>query len=534
MGSENLNTSKKTEKGGYFVGRALVVLAVMIGVTVLVLVAPDMAKELGNKVFLLATTKLGWAVIIFAIVYCGLFLFLSCSKYGKIRFGNDKPEYSTFAWFAMLFCSSSATAAAFWAFNEWPAIYCYMQGDFAVGGGANVLGGIMTDAAKVELSRAMNLMDWGPVSYGVMSLACVPMAYYFYNKQKGSWSFDVSCERVVSNHGFNSFISTVGLVATFASLGYTTALGVDLITVPLCYVLGIEPTFTLKIVMMVIVSALFTLTSYVGIGKGMKKISNAGAYIFLGICLYVLIFSGYGTKILNSTVSALGLATNEYVRMLTWTEPYESSNLAQNWPIFYVFSFTMYAPFIGAFIGKISKGRSIKQVALVSVFGAFAGFIVLHGILGGFVAELMFDGKVDVLGIAQSGDGAEMVIQALMQLPLGKIAIIAYVLMSVLFLATTMDAGTHTLASGIKRNFKPGEETSPAVRFMWALAVSLFPLGLVFINADIPTIKSLTMVVTIPVFIMLVIQTVSFMRQIKDDYGHKSKEEIEEEFRLEA
>ena len=519
--------------GKYYVGRTLIVMGIMIAVTLLVIIAPDTAKHLGGDIFKLSSHSLASVVVVFATAYFAIMMYLAMSKYGNIKLGEGKPEFSTWAWFAMLFCSSSATAAAYWAFNEWPALYTYMQGEFAVGGGANAMGGMLTEAAKVELARAYNFVDWGPISYCIQSLACVPMAYYFYNKKKNSWAFEVSCTRVIKNKKFGSFISTVGLIATFAALGYTTALGVDLITIPFCYAVGIEPTFALKIIMMVVVSALFTLTAYMGLGKGMKRISNLGAYVSFGVCAYILLFSGYGVEIVNGTVSSLGLAANNYLHFATWLEPYNASGMAENWPVFYVFSFCMYAPFVGAFIGKISKGRTIRQVTMVSIFGAFSGFVVLHGTIGGYVAELMFDGKVDVLGLATAGKGPEMVIQTLMQLPMGKAVIIAFVVMAVLFLATTMDAGAHTLASGIKKSFKDGEETSPMVRFMWCVAVSVFPLALVFINADIPTIKSLTMVVTIPVFFMVAVQLISFLKEIKIDYGKKSAQAIIDEFSLE-
>lgn len=526
---DNQTTATNRLSGNYYFGRSAVTIGVMLVVTLLVLLAPEMAKWAGNSIFSLATHTLGGSVMLIVLIYFLIILWLCFSKYGNIRLGEGKPEYSTWAWFAMLFCASSATASAYWAFNEWPALYTYMQGEFLTGGGANALGGMLTEEAKVELARAYNFADWGPINYCAQSCAAVPMAYYFYNKRKNSWAFDVSCQRVIKKKWFGSFISTMGLLATFTALAYSTSLGVDLISEPLCYVLGIEPSFAFKVGMMIFVSVLFTLTSYVGVGKGMKRISNLGAYVAIGVCIYILLFSGYGVNIINSTISSLGLAANNYLRVTTWLEPYESSGMAQNWPIFYAFSFTMYAPFVGAFIGKISKGRSIKQIALVSIFGAFAGFLLIHGVIGGYVAELMFAGKVDVLALATAGAGPEMVIQTLMQLPLGKVIIIAFVVMAILFLATTMDAGAHTLASGMKKTFKDGEETSPMVRFLWCIAVSVYPLGLVFINADIQTIKSLTMIIAFPVFFMIIVQIISFIKDLKDDYGHKSAQAILDE-----
>lgn len=523
---------KESLKDKYYLGRAAIVLAVMIGVTGFVILSPDTTKELGNKIFMLSTGTLGSSVMAFIFIYFILMMWLSFSKYGNIRFGSDKPEYSTFSWFAMLFCSSSATAAAYWAFNEWPALYTYMENAFATGGGANALGGMLTTAGKVELARAYNFVDWGPVMYGIQSLACVPMAYYFYNRKEDSWAFETSCKRVVKSKKFGSFVSIFGLIATFAALGYTSSIGVDLISVPLCYALGIEPTFTFKVVMMVLISMLFTLTSYMGLGKGMKRISNLGAYVSFGLCIYILLFSGYGIDILDSTLSSLGLAANNYIRFSTWIEPYQSSGFAQNWPIFYGFSFAMYAPFVGVFIGKISKGRTIRQVALVSVFGAFAGLLVIHGVIGGLVAELMFDGTIDVLGLAVAGNGPELVIQTLMALPGGKIVIIVFAIMAILFLATTLDAGASTLANGIKRSFKDGKEATPLSRFIWCVAIAGFPLALVAINADIPTIKSLTMIVTIPVFFMIAFQTISFFKDLKDDHGKKSAQTIIDEWAM--
>ena len=189
--------------------------------------------------------------------------------------------------------------------------------------------------------------------------------------------------------------------------------------------LGIEASFLLNVIIIVGISVIFTITSYLGLGKGMTFLSSLNMYVFIVfLCLIVLVTGVIFT--LDSSTNALGLMLNNYLRMSLWTDPITKSGFPQDWTIFYWAYWLTFGPTMGVFIARIMKGYTIRDM-VVPVLGAGSiGSIIMQGITQNFVIKLDMSGTVDAMGMVSAGQGNQFIVEALRTLPFPDIALLLF------------------------------------------------------------------------------------------------------------
>ena len=234
-----------------------------------------------------------------------------------------------------------------------------------------------------------------------------------------------------------------------------------------------------------------------GIEKGMKKISDWNVYFCIALLIFIFV-AGNTQFILDSLVNSLGILAKEFPRMTLWTDT----------------------------VAKISKGHTVRENIINMLITGTAGLFLFFGIVTAYQQSLRIDGILDVPAMLMNGESEFIATQTINTLPFSKIAMVLYLVVIVLFLATTLDATSFTLSSTIEKNLEAGQEPNKKIKFARCLLLVAIPIGIAYVGTDISTIKAIVLATGLPLLVILVIIYYGFLRELKKDFGSKTKDEI--------
>ncbi|HZK02482.1 MAG TPA: BCCT family transporter, partial [Anaerovoracaceae bacterium] len=218
------------------------------------------------------------------------------------------------------------------------------------------------------------------------------------------------------------------------------------------------------------------------------------------------------------TTNGAGLAIQNYLRILLWTDPVNNSGFSEAWVIFYICFAVSYAPLMSLFITKISKGRTLKEMILSTVLGGTFGCILLFGINGGLGMHTQVTGAKDIANIFESSGAGDTVVEILSMLPIPvKPLSIIFVIMLILFLATSLDSASFSLASTATRYMSKDENPSPIHRLFWCILLALIPLGLMFAGAPLSAIQTICLVAATPFAAVTIVYIVKSFKWLNEE-----------------
>lgn len=268
------------------------------------------------------------------------------------------------------------------------------------------------------------------------------------------------------------------------------------------------------------------MSSYMGIQKGMSKISDWNVKLVIIFTLGTLIL-GPSIFMIDNTTQSLGLMLQNFIHMSLFTDPIGETGFPGAWTIFYWLYWGTYAPFTGIFIAKVSRGRTIRSVIINTLISGSTGCYLYFGILGSLSLERQISGAVDMVGMLANGQDTASIIEVMRSLPFGSVFLLLFCVSSILFLATTLDGAAFTMASTTTPGLKETEEPSPMLRLFWCIMLSLVPLMMIFINASLDTIKTCAFITAIPILFIMIVMLYGWLKWMFNDFSKKSAVEIE-------
>ncbi|WP_440952284.1 BCCT family transporter [Methanococcoides sp. FTZ1] len=480
---------------------------------------PDDGKNLTVSFYNVMTETLGPFVLLYTLSCFGFLLYLGFSKYGNVRLGMCYPEYSTFSWIGMMFCAGLGAATLYWAFVEWA--YYYLTPPFGVESGTPL---------AYEWATAYNFFHWGLPGWSIYCLASLPVAYHFHVRGEKGLRLSAVFSKAIgrSQDGISGkVVDLIFILTVFGSLSISLGLSVPMIGDAIAQLLSIKHTFVQDVAILLLISIIYSFSSYIGLDKGMKRLSDFNIYLAIAFTLIILLV-GPTLFLVKNSINALGLMADNFFRMCMWTDPINNSGFTELWTVFYWLYWVVFAPFMGLFVARISKGRKIKEVILNMLVSGSAGIWFFFGVLGGFSLHSQLSGKVEVAKMLEEAGGSFVIMQVIDQLPFTNLLLLLFAVVAILFLSTTLDSASFTLASTVSPELKSGEDPSPISRLFWCLMLSALPLVLMLIDAPLTTIKSCAVASAIPLAVILAILIVGLVRWLKEDYGHMHSHEIEE------
>ncbi|MDR1136004.1 MAG: BCCT family transporter [Clostridiales Family XIII bacterium] len=470
-------------------------------------IRPEETLNAVNTLFKFTTMVVGTPILWFVfigLIVCG---FLAFSKYGNIRFGDGKPDYSLFSYIAMMICAALAATAVFYSFIEWS--YYYAEPAFN-------MEAYSREAAEYSLAYAF--FHWGFSVQVIFVLTAVAMAYAVYVRKLPVLRVSAVCEAMMGNFKYKRPIGKVIDVITVFSIvggmGVSLGLGVPLISAGVGKITGIEPSFSMNVIVALFIACLFGLSSFVGIEKGMRKLSDYT--IYLAILMIAFIFIAGPTEfIMKQFTNSMGIMINNYVSMSLFTDPIGQSGFPE---INTIFLFTLalnYAALMGVFITKISKGRSVRELILTCLCGISVGTWVMFAVNSGYTMDAELKGRF-ILSAAENGQ--QGVLESLSFLPGGNMIIpIVFTLISIGFLATSLDSAAFSLSAAATKKLDADGNTHPMFRLFWCVVLTAVPLSIMFSNAPFSALKTLCIFLSVPFLAVIIFMDIGLFRWLKED-----------------
>jgi BCCT family betaine/carnitine transporter len=279
--------------------------------------------------------------------------------------------------------------------------------------------------------------------------------------------------------------------------------------------------FHMNLVVIGLSVAIFATSVWLGLKRGMKTLSDLTLVLTFVFLAYVLIV-GPTNFLVRSSVNSVGVMLQNYIRMNFWTDPYQRSGFLENWTIFYWAWWMSYAPFIGLFVTRISRGRTIREVIIgMLVFGSL-GCALFYMVVGNFAMHLELTGQLAVTEIVQAQGGGPAVVAILEHLPWATAVIALFAIVSLGFSATTYDAASQALAASLTLRLREGEDPARWLRVFWALAIGLLPATLMYVGG-LKVVQTIIVLSSMPILLICVVMTVALLKDLRDDHPPPAK-----------
>ena len=443
----------------------------------------------------------------------GFSFFLAFGRYGGMILGqaSEAPEFGNASWFAMLFCAGIASGLLYWGVIEWA--YYFRAPPYAAEVGST---------QGILWATSYPLFHWGLTAWGFYALPTLAVGYAVHRRNESAYRLSKACRPVLGDRadgGLGRLIDVLFMVGILGGASTSLGLSTPLIAEGFAQLTGGERSFGLDVGIVLLCSAIFAVSVYVGLDRGIRLLSNMNLVLTLALVLFVLV-AGDTLFILKMGTSAVGHMLQNFVKMNLWTDPIARTGFVEDWTVFYWAWWIAYAPFVGLFVARISRGRSIRQIVVGMLVLGTAGSWLFFIVLGNYALSLELSQQLPVLAILEDRGAPAAIVAVILSLPLGKIALIVFCVVALLYLATTFDSAAYTLAAGASRDLGAQGEPSRGHRSFWALALAILPIALLGIGG-LRSPQTASLVVSVPLLAVGWLLAVSLRRALSEDFNRE-------------
>ncbi|WP_125153509.1 BCCT family transporter [Clostridium rectalis] len=483
---------------------------IILLISVPLVLFPEKGENIINKAFGFSTNNLGFVYIWFGIIAFIMLLWVAFGKYGKIMLGDpkEKPQFSTFSWAAMLFCSGIGSSIMYWGVIEWA--YYYKAPPLGIQPGT---------WKAAEVAATYGMFHWGPMAWAIYTVCALPLGYSYFVRKKPVLKISEVCRGVLGNKVdgiLGKIIDVFFIVGLLAGAGTTLGLGTPLAATGISRLTGIPNSFSLNMAVLIIITCIFACSAYSGLKKGIKVLSDINVVGMIILLLFVFM-AGPTVFILKMGTTSVGILAQNFIRMSTWLDPVIGSGFPEKWTVFYWAWWIVYSPFMGLFIAKVSRGRTFKNIILGSLGYGSLGCAVFFIILGNYSMYLDLNNILPVSKLLVEQGAPNTIIDSLQTLPLGNLAVALFIFVAVVFMATTFDSASYTIATVTTKEIRSDEEPARWNRLFWAFALSILPAALLLVDGPLQAFQTVSIVGAFPVVLIIATAMVSFFRELKKD-----------------
>lgn len=492
-----------------FIGALFLLLAVSVPLAVF----PEAGKEIVNMANDFMTGNFGAMYLIFGLAAFAFLIFVAFSKNGHIKLGDKdaEKEFGTISWAAMLFAAGIGSSILYWGMIEWA--YYYQGPPFGIEGESQ---------EAVDWSASYGIFHWGPIAWAIYTLPALPIAYFYYVRKKPVLKISEAVRPVLGrliDTPLGIVVDVLFMFGLMGGAGTTLALGTPMIAEGVNDITGLPVTLLMQAVIMLICTTIFAVSAYSGLRRGIRVLSDINLWLAIFVLAFMFLF-GPTLFISETTFTSVGLILDNFFKMATWLEPFANvggfteTEFPESWTVFYWAWWLVYAPFVGLFVARISRGRTIQEMIFGTMLYGTLGSVLFFGIMGNFGLHLQLTGRFDVIGFMNENGAPATIIAILNQLPMAGIMVTVFTILAIIFLATTFDSSSYILAAVVQKEVKA--EPLRWNRLFWAFTLCLMPMVLMFIG-DLETLQTASIVSGFPVLFIMGLLAWSFMKASNED-----------------
>ncbi|MBM7572619.1 glycine betaine uptake BCCT transporter [Aquibacillus albus] len=482
----------------YYVSLVILSLLVLFGI-----IFPDSLEELTGNVQAFFSASFGWYYLILVTVFVIVCLYFLITPVGRIKLGkqDDKPEFSRPTWLAMLFSAGMGIGLVFYGTAEPISHYAISSPTGETG----------TDQAIRDALR-FTFFHWGIHAWAIYGIVAMVIAYFnFRHKEPGLIS--TTLRPILGNSvdgGTGKLIDILAVLATVMGVATTLGFGAVQINGGLSFLFNIPISIVSQFIIIAIVTVLFLFSAWTGLSKGIKILSNVNMVLAAILFLTVLVF-GPTLFILNIFTDTVGTYLQNLPRMSFRISPLDEENRAwiNGWTIFYWAWWIAWSPFVGVFIARVSRGRTIREfVFYVLLAPSIIGFL-WFATFGGTAIQLEHDNIAQISALATE----ESLFGMLSNYPLGFFAsIVAMVLIGTFFI-TSADSGTYVLGMMTTNgSHSPGAK----IKITWGIMLAAIALVLLY-SGGLQALQNLMIAAALPFSVIMALMTASLIKALNNE-----------------
>ena len=484
-------------------------LTILLSSVALVLIAPDRSEQLFRVVQAAIVDSASW----FYILTIGLILFVCCvlafSRYGDIRLGPDNalPDYSMFSWLSMLFAAGVGIGLMFYGVAE--PVQHYLAPPVGEPGTAESARGAIR----------LTMLHWGFNAWAIYAIMALILAYFSYRRglplTLRSAFYPLIGDRI---HGpLGASIDVFAVVCTTFGISTSLGLGVQQLSAGLNYLFDVPMVSSIQLLLTVGIMSMAAVSVALGLDSGIKRLSEINSFLAITLLCFVLIAGPtallLGGVLQNFAGYVSGLITTSFNLYV-----YQPTDWLGGWTIFYWGWWISWAPFVGIFIARVSRGRTIREF-LIGVTVMPTIFIAIWmGVFGVSAIELIAGGEA-ALGDAVVNTPAIGLFRFLDYLPMTQLVSVICLVMIVIFFVTSADSGAlvlNMMSAG-------GADDSPVFqRVLWTVVIALISASLMLKNGLL-ALQTATIASALPFSLIILGAIYGLFRSLRDESVATSK-----------
>ncbi len=458
--------------------------------------------------------NLGWFYILSVSSLLIFLLGLACSRYGDIRLGADdsRPDYSNLTWFTMLFAAGIGTILMFWGVAEPISHFANPPYEGVEPGSGQAASDAMT----------MALYHFGLHTWTIFAMPGLAIAYFSYRHNLpmriSSLFYPLLGERAFGPIGWA--VDVIAVVGTLFGVATSLGLGTLQLNSGLVYLFGAPSSGLVQVILITIITSIAAVSVALGLDKGVRRLSQLNILLAMVLLAFVFVV-GPSVFIAEGMVQTIGEYLGALPRLAFWTQTFEDTDWQRQWTLFYWAWTISWAPYVGIFIARISRGRTIREFIAGVLFAPTAFTLLWFGIFGLSAIQVEMTGQVDLAEQVQI-DPSVAIFAFLQALPLSQVASAMSVVIIVIFFTTSSDSASLVIDMLTRRDDQPSLVRQ---RIFWTVAQGVIAASLL-LAGGLNALQNVITSLGLPFCILLIFMAVALFRALRADYRGYSMNEL--------
>jgi len=500
-------SSVKVEKFGPFprVNRPVFITSALliVGFIIFGSLFGELAGEVFNQLQSFITHRFRWLFIILMNVAVVFSLYIALSRYGDIRLGHqtEHPEYSLLSWFGMLFSAGIGIGLLYWGTAE--PLYHFMSPPM---GQAETV-----EAAKQAMS--ISFLHWGIHAWALYCVVALSLAYFHYRRglplSIRSVLYPLIGQKIYGKWGH--VVDTLAVFGTMFGVVTSLGLGAMQINAGFSNVFGIPNNVPVQLCLIAIITAMATLSVMMGLDKGIKRLSDINIVLTVLLLGFMLLF-GPTQFIIDSFIENIGNYVSQIIPLGFWSEAYSNTDWQANWTIFYWAWWVSWSPFVGIFVARISRGRTIREFIFGVLFIPMLLLFFWFTTFGGSAVHMELMGNYGLIEAVKTDYGSA-IFKLIEYYPLTKPLTLVIVVMIMLWFVTSSDS-----ASFVIDMLTAGGDTNPPKiqRLFWALSQGVIA-AVLLVAGGLSALQAVAIIAGFPFAIVVFVMMYCLWRGLTRD-----------------
>lgn len=470
--------------------------------------APEFANRLFGDIQAGIVTYGSWyyvlVVAIILVSVCGIAL----TRFGDIKLGPDhaEPDYSLVSWFAMLFAAGMGIGLMFFGVAE-PVMH-FMTPPLGEGGSV--------DAAKEAMK--LTFFHWGLHAWAIYAVVAVILAYFSFRHglplTLRSALYPLIGERIYGPIG--TAVDVFAIVGTTFGVATSLGFGVEQINSGLNYLFDVPKSITVQVLLIVLTTALATVSVVMGLDAGIKRLSEINMVLAVALLLGVLLL-GPTVFLLQMFMQNTGDYLADLVGKTFNLYAYKPTDWLGGWTIFYWGWWVSWAPFVGLFIARISRGRTIREFVFGALIGPTLFTLFWMTVFGNSAIDLILTQGFDTLAAAVQLDESVALFQFLDHFPFAAVLSVLAIVMVMVFFVTSADSGALVL-NMLSSN---GRDDTPMLRRIFWMAMIGLSAMVLLLAGGLSALQTAAIASALPFSLAILAAIWGFMRALSVDHAKR-------------